>query len=134
MKLTVVKGAVFLVAALLLCGCDAAILVGGKTVGFRSGSFVMTNGTVTKVYPYTYEKVVTAGESAIREVKASQMEKSISISETTLKADLHGDKVTIDITYISQEQTSVAVLVGMAGANSTSELIHERIAAYLRNP
>jgi hypothetical protein len=134
MKLPGGKRSVLLLAAFMLCGCDAAVLVGGKTVGFSSGSFVTTSGAVTRVYPHPYEQVESACENALRELQASQMEKYVSIAETTLKADLRGDKVKIDVTYVSKDQTQVAILVGMAGTNATSELIHERIAGYFRNP
>ncbi len=134
MQLTVGKKAVLLVAILALCGCDAAVLVGGKTVGFNSGSFVMTSGAVTKVYPFSFEKVGLATENALLDLKASRMEKFVSVAETTFRADLQGDKVIIDVTYVSRDQTSVAVRVGMAGTNTASELIHGKITEYLRNP
>ena len=128
------KVAAFIVALLLLSGCDFAFLAGGKTIGINSGRFIYTDGFSAKTYRHPFDQVWHACEGALVDMKASGVEKNKKIATGSIKTVVNGDKVTIEVTYVSAEQTSVAVLIGKTGNNAASELIHEKIASNLQNP
>ena len=119
------------VGALLLSGCDAALTVGGRTIGVSSGNFVFTDGYLTGSYNFAIDKVWKACEKTLINMKASEIEKNMKISTGNMTAVIQDDKVRINVEYISPEQTSVSIRVGMAGNNLASQLIHGKIAENL---
>lgn len=122
-----------LAGVVLLAGCDAAFVAGGRTIGFNSGRFVFTDGSRVRVYPFPLPVVQRAAEEVLREMKVENLEKSGGIARSSLKGTVHDDKVSIQIAYVAADQTSVAVLVGMGGTYTAAQLIHERIAEVLRH-
>ena len=122
------------ILALLLLGCDAAVLVGGRTIGISSGQFVNKDGAVEKLYALPFEEVWPACEKALMDMKASDVEMTRKIAAGSMRAIVRGDKVIVNISYVSEQRTTVAVLVGTAGNNTASELIHEKILEILRRP
>ena len=119
------------ISVLLISGCDAALTVGGKTMGVRSGNFIFTDGYLTTSYNFPLDKVWKACQKTLTDVKASGLDKKMKISTGAMTAVVHDEKVRINIEYVSPEKTLVAVLVGMAGNNMASQLIHEKIAGNL---
>jgi hypothetical protein len=119
------------IGVLLISGCDAALTVGGKTMGVRSGNFIFTDGYLAASYNFSLDKVWKACEKTMTEVKASGLDKKMKISTGVMTAVVHDEKVQINIEYLSQEKTMVAIRIGMAGNNMASQLIHEKIAGNL---
>jgi len=116
------------IGVLLISGCDAALTVGGKTMGVRSGNFIFTDGYLTTSYNFSLDKVWKACEKTMTDMKASDLDKKMKISTGAMTAVIHDEKVQINIEYISQEKTLVAIRIGMAGNNMAAQLIHEKIA------
>ncbi|MEI8173756.1 MAG: DUF3568 family protein, partial [Deltaproteobacteria bacterium] len=77
------------------------------------------------------DKVWKACEKTMTDVKASGLDKKMKISTGAMTAVVHDEKVQINIEYVSQEKTMVAIRIGMAGNNMASQLIHEKIAGNL---
>ena len=122
------------ILTLLLFGCDAAVLVDGRTIGISSGQFVNKDGAVTKLYAIPFEEAWPACEKALKDMKASDLEKTRKIASGSMRAIVRGDNVIVNISYVSEERTTVAVLAGAAGNNAASELIHVKILEILRRP
>lgn len=113
---------------MMLSGCDAALTVGNRTIGVTSGQFLFTDGYLSSHYNYPLNRVWEACEQVITEMKATNVEKNLKISRGTINAVAHDEKIQILVEYVSKEQTSVSIRVGVSGNNMASQLIHEKIA------
>jgi len=111
-----------------MAGCDAALTLGGKTIGISSGDFIYTDGYLNTYYNYPLDKVWKACEQTLADMKASGIERERKISSGSITAVAHDEKVHILVEYVSNTQTSVSVRVGLSGNNIASQLIHEKIA------
>lgn len=116
------------ISVLLISGCDTALTVGGKTMGIRSGNFIFTDGYLTTSYNFPLDKVWKACEKTMTDMKASGLDKKMKISTGAMTAVVQDEKVRINIEYVSQEKTLVAIRIGIAGNNLASQLIHDKIA------
>ena len=116
-----------LAALVLLIGCDAALTVGSKTVGVRSGHFIFTDGYLRSTYNAPFDVVWPAAEKTLLELKAKDIEKKREIATGAMKAVVQDENVVVQIEYVEKNSTAVGVRVGMAGNNLASELIHERL-------
>jgi hypothetical protein len=116
------------ISVLLISACDTAFTVGGRTMGVRSGNFIFTDGYLTSSYNFSLDKVWKACEKTMTDMKASGLDKKMKISTGAMTAVVNDEKVQINVEYVSQEKTLVAIRIGMAGNNMASQLIHEKIA------
>lgn len=121
-------GILIILAIAGLAACDAAISVGGRTVGLRGGKFLYSDGFVLAKYPHPFEKVWEACEKATRDIKASEVEKTLRIGAGQIKARVNDEPVTILVKYIDKNETSVSVRVGLMGNALASQMFLDRIA------
>ena len=125
----------FLIPALLLiAGCDTALTVGAKTIGIRSGEFIYTDGYLRATYTFPIDRVWPACEKTLTGMKAIDVERIRKISQGTFTAMIHDEKVRISVDYVEKEITAVSIMVGTAGNNLASQLIHDRLATTLKTP
>lgn len=118
----------FLIVIALTAGCDAALIVGDKTIGVSAGDFIYTDGYLNRFYHFPLDKVWTSCEHTLADMKASVMEKERKIASGNITATAHDEKIQITVEYVSKTQTSVSVRVGVSGNNMASQLIHDKIA------
>jgi len=118
----------FIFCTVLAYGCDASFTVGNRTIGVNSGNFIFTDGSLTTNYRYPFDEVWKACEQALEDVKATAVEKNLKIASGTMNSVAQDEKLQIHVEYVSKDQTSVSVRVGMTGNNMASQLIHEKIA------
>jgi len=123
-----------LAALLLIAACDTAFTVGSKTLGFRSGEFIYTDGYLRTTYPFPLEKIWAAGEKTLAELKASEIERIKRIATASFVALIQDEKVRISIEYLDKQTTAVSIMVGTGGNNLASQLIHDRLARNLQTP
>lgn len=123
----------FVPALLIITACDTSLSVGRKTIGIRSGEFIYTDGYLRTTYPFPIEKVWSACEMTLRDLKADDVEKNRKIATGKLTALIQDDKVQILVDYLEKEITSVSIMAGPSGSALASQLIHDRIAAVLKN-
>lgn len=67
-------------------------------------------------------------------MKASAIERKQKISTATISAIAYDEKINIVVEYLSKDQTTVSVRVGLSGNNIASQLIHDKIAENLVKP
>jgi len=126
-------GLMLLIPALLpITACDTALSVGSRTIGIRSGEFIYTDGYLRTTYASPLEKVWSACENALTDLKATDVERIKSIATGKFTAFILDDKVRISVDYVERNITAVSVMVGPSGNNLASQLIHERIANVLK--
>ncbi len=121
-------------ALLMIAACDTSLTVGRKTIGIRSGEFLYTDGYLRATYNFPFEKVWAACEKTLTDLKADDVERKQKIATGSLTALIQDDKVRISVDYVEKEMTSVSVMAGPSGSTLASQLIHDRIAAVLKNP
>jgi hypothetical protein len=128
-------GAMFLIPALLLItGCDTALTVGSKTIGIRSGELIYSDGYLQATYTYPMEKVWTACEKTLADIKATDVERIRKIARASFTAMVQDEKVRISVEYVEKDMTTVSIMVGLSGDNFASQLLHDRIAGVLKTP
>ncbi len=118
----------------LLCGCDAALVMNGKIMGVSSGRFIYQDGYVITDYKTDINIVWNACEKAIKDLKATDIQKDRKIATGSIKAIIQDEKVTILVEYVATNLTTVSVTAGMVGNNMASRMIHDKIAGNLVNP
>lgn len=121
-------------ALLMIAACDTSLTVGRKTIGIRSGEFLYTDGYLRATYTFPFEKVWSACEKTLIDLKANDIERKRKIAAGILTALIQDEKVRISVDYVEKEMTSVSVMAGPSGSTLASQLIHDRIANVLQNP
>jgi hypothetical protein len=123
-----------LIGILLIAGCDTALTVGSQTIGVSSGKLIYTEGYLMASYNYPIDKVWKACEQTFADMKATAVEKNLKIAVGTMNAIVYDEKIQILIEYMSKDQTSVSVRVGLSGNNIASKLILDKITNNLLKP
>ncbi|MHB9098272.1 MAG: DUF3568 family protein [Syntrophales bacterium] len=121
-------------ALLTIAACDTALTVGSKTIGIRSGEFIYTDGYLRAIYNFPLEKVWSACEKTLTDLKATDVERIKKIATGNFTAFILDDKVRISVEYVEKEMTAVSIMVGSSGNNLASQLIHDRIGNILKAP
>jgi hypothetical protein len=121
-------GFIIVLFSLLLCsGCDTAVITNGNVMGIQSGQFLYKNGYLQANYSSDIDHVWQACEQTLQELNASNIRKERKIASGTLTADVHEDKIIMDIAYVEKDKISVSVLAGIGGSQLAARLIHEKI-------
>jgi hypothetical protein len=120
-------------ALLAIAACDTALTVGSRTIGIRSGEFIYTDGYLRTTYQFPMEKVWSACDKTLADLKATDVDRIKKIATGNFTAFVQDEKVRISVEYVEKEITAVSVMVG-SGNNLASQLIHDRIANILKAP
>ncbi len=124
----VISATLTVMIVILISACDAAINVGGRTLGVQGGKFIYSDGFVLAKYPHPYEKVWEASEKAIADLKAQEVSITQKIGAGQIKARLKEEQVTVLVKYLSKTETSVSVRVGIMGNPLAAQMFHDRIS------
>ncbi len=120
-------------ALLTIAACDTALTVGSRTIGIRSGEFIYTDGYLRANYNFPMEKVWSACEKTLADLKATDIDRIKKIATGNFTAFIQDEKVRISVEYVEKEITAVSIMVG-SGNNLASQLIHDRIGNILKAP
>jgi hypothetical protein len=118
----------------ILCGCDAALIMNGKIMGVSSGRFIYQDGYLTTNYKADINSVWSACEKAVKDLKATAVQKERKIATGSIKATISDEKLTILVEYVATNLTTVSVIVGIAGNNMASRMIQDKIAENIVKP
>jgi len=108
-------------------GCAAAV-VGGAAVGAGSGTFFYINGELKTDYYYSFEKVWSACEKTVADMRGLDVEPLKEIGSGKITALIENEKVQITANYKAKNVTTVSVRVGVMGDKLASQLLHDKIA------
>ena len=134
MKMRLLRVILLFPALLLITACDTALTVGSKTLGIRSGELIYADGYLRATYNFPFDTVWLACEKTLTGLKATDVERIRKIATGSFVAMVQDDKVKISVEYVEKGMTAVSIMVGTAGNNLASQLIHDRIAGLLKNP
>jgi hypothetical protein len=121
-----------IIGILLMIGCDAALVRDGRVIGVHSGQFIYTDGYLRMNYQFPLDAVWAACQKTVVDMKGAKISSDKKIASGTITSIIQDEKVTIVNEYVSKDMTTVSVLVGLAGNNIASQLIHEKIGLYLQ--
>ena len=108
-------------------GCAAAV-VGGAAAGAGSGTYFYINGELKTDYYYPLDKVWTACEKTVADMRGIDVEPVKEISSGKITAMIDNEKVQITANYKAKNVTTVSVRVGVMGDRLASQLLHDKIA------
>lgn len=119
---------------LFLSGCATALVVGGAAVGAGTGTYMYVNGELRTDYSASFDQVWSACEKTIAELRGTDVQPARELAKGNIHAVINDEKVKFDVTYRTKNQTTVAIRVGWVGNKMSSQLLHDKIAAYLAKP
>jgi len=116
-----------MVGLFVLTGCAAA-LVGGAVVGAGTGTYMFINGELKTDYNYNFDKVWSAGEKTVAQMRGTDVVPAKGIGTGHIDAVINGEKVRIAVAFKEKTITSVGIRVGMVGDETASRMIQANIA------
>ncbi|MDI6777172.1 MAG: DUF3568 family protein [Syntrophales bacterium] len=111
----------------LVSGC-AALAVGGAAVGAGSGTYLYINGELKTDYYFSFEKVWTACEKTVADMRGVNVVPYKEIGRGTISATINDEKVQFTVRYKAKDVTTVAIRVGLLGNKLSSQLLHDKIS------
>jgi len=118
--------ALFVMGALLISGCTAA-LIGGAAIGAGSGTYFYISGELKTDYYQSFDSVWKACEKTVADMRGVDVRPDKEIGKGKITTIIEEDKVQIEITYKAKNVTTVSIRVGMIGNKLSSQLIHDKI-------
>lgn len=115
----------------LFSGCAAILGVGGAAVVAGTGTYLYVNGELKTDYPASFDNVWSACEKTVADMRGTEVQPVKEIAQGKITAIIKEEKVKIEITYRSKNQTSVGIRVGLVGNKLSSQLLHDKIAENL---
>jgi hypothetical protein len=116
-----------IVGVFFTSGCPAAV-VGGAAVGAGSGTYFYIDGEFKTDYYYSLEKVWSACEKTVADMRGLDVEPLKEIGSAKITAMIENEKVQITANYKAKDVTTVSVRVGVMGDRLASQLLHDKIA------
>jgi len=110
----------------LTCGC-AALVAGGAAVGAGAGTYIFVNGELKTDYPYAFDKVWTACEKTVVDMRGTAVDPRKEISEGTISTRINDEIVKFTVKYKDKNMTTVGIRVGIVGDQNASKLIHNKV-------
>ena len=111
------------------CGAEVPLIIGAAaTGGAGSGTYYYINGELKADYNFPLEKVWTACEKTVADMRGLDVEPSKEIARGTINAFIDDEKVKIIVEYKARNVTTVAIRVGVFGSKLSSQLLHDKIA------
>ncbi len=121
---------VLLSAFFLFSGC-AVLAVGGAAVGAGTGTYLYIDGELKTDYAHSFDKVWAACEKTIADMRGMEVRPVKEIAQGKITTTINDEKVKIEVSYKSKDQTSVSIRVGLVGNKLSSQRLHDKIAENL---
>lgn len=119
--------ALLIIVIFFTSGCAAAV-VGGAAAGAGSGTYFYINGELKTDYYYPLDKVWTASEKTVADMRGLDVEPLKEIGSGKITAMIENEKVQISLSYKAKNVTTVSIRVGVMGDRLASQLLHDKIA------
>ncbi|MFQ6672934.1 MAG: DUF3568 domain-containing protein [Candidatus Tectimicrobiota bacterium] len=122
---------VILLIGLVSAGCGGvALLATGAGVGV--GTYAWIQGELKRSYPATYDTVWNAARDALQSLEMPVLsEQRDALKGTIMAKRADGNDVRVNVKYLTDRTTEVAVRVGLFGDRAASTMIHESIQTRL---
>jgi len=111
----------------LTFGC-AVLAVGGAAAGAGAGTYLYVNGELKTDYPYSFDKVWSACERAVADMRGTAVEPKKEIGHGTISTKIKDEPVKVTIMYKDKNLTTVGIRVGIMGNQASAKVIHDRVS------
>jgi hypothetical protein len=118
------------VLVLAAAGC-APMLVGGAVAVSGSGTYFYINGELKTDYYASFDKVWSACEQTLADMRAIDVEPKKEIGYGSIAATINDEKVQFKVEYKAKNATTVSIRVGLLGDKLASQLLHDKVSDYL---
>jgi hypothetical protein len=117
--------------ALSLAGCATPVLMGGAVAMSGSGTYFYINRELKTDYYAPFDKVWSACEQTLAEMRAVSVEPKKEIGSGSIEAVINDEKVQFKVEYKAKNTTTVSIRVGLVGNKLASQLLHDKVSDYL---
>ncbi|PKN19777.1 MAG: hypothetical protein CVU71_05225 [Deltaproteobacteria bacterium HGW-Deltaproteobacteria-6] len=121
---------ILLSALFLFSGC-AVLAVGGAAVSAGTGTFLYIDGELKTDYAASFDKTWSACEKMVADMRGMEVRPVKEIAQGKITTVINDEKVKIEVTYRTKDQTNVSIRVGLVGDKLSSQRLHDKIAENL---
>ena len=109
----------------LVYGCELLLL--GGAVGTGTGTYLYMNGEIQGPYSFPLDKVWTACEKTMVDLRASNVKKTKAISVGKISAIINEKPLELTAKYEGKNKTTVTIRVGLFGDETASKFLYDKI-------
>ena len=112
----------------IISACGPEVLVIGGIVGSGAGTYYFINGELVTDYSTPIDKVWSACEKTIADMRGKEVEPKREIGTGTIKTVINDENVKFSVNYKSKDMTTVGIRVGIFGNKLSSQLLHDKVS------
>ena len=112
----------------IISACGSEVLVIGGIVGSGAGTYYFINGELATDYSAPIDKVWSACEKTIADMRGKEVEPNREIGTGTIKAVINDESVKFSVNYKSKDMTTVGIRVGIFGNKLSAQLLHDKVS------
>lgn len=110
----------------LTCGCEL-LFIGGLGAGAGTGTYFYLEGKVHGSYNSPFDKVWTACEKTLVDLRAVNVQKTKSIGSGEISATINNIKAEITVKYEERNKTAITIRRGFFGDETASKFLYDKI-------
>ena len=112
----------------IISACGPEVLVIGGIVGSGAGTYYFINGELVTDYSVPIDKVWSACEKTIADMRGKEVEPNREIGTGTINAVINDESVKFSVNYKSKDMTTVGIRVGIFGNKLSAQLLHDKVS------
>jgi hypothetical protein len=112
----------------IISACGPEVLVIGGIVGSGAGTYYFINGELVTDYSVPIDKVWSACEKTIADMRGKEVEPKREIGTGTIKTVINDESVKFSVNYKSKDMTTVGIRVGIFGNKLSAQLLHDKVS------
>jgi hypothetical protein len=112
----------------IISACGPEVLIIGGIVGSGAGTYYFINGELVTDYSTPIDKVWSACEKTIADMRGKEVEPKREIGTGTINAVINDESVKFSVNYKSKDMTTVGIRVGIFGNKLSSQLLHDKVS------
>jgi hypothetical protein len=112
----------------IISACGPEVLVIGGIVGSGAGTYYFINGELVTDYSVPIDKVWSACEKTIADMRGKEVEPKREIGTGTIKTVINDENVKFSVNYKSKDVTTVGIRVGIFGNKLSAQLLHDKVS------
>ena len=117
-----------LLSFFIISACGPEVLVIGGIVGSGAGTYYFINGELVTDYSVPIDKVWSACEKTIADMRGKEVEPKREIGTGTIKAVINDESVKFSVNYKSKDMTTVGIRVCIFGNKLSAQLLHDKVS------
>jgi len=112
----------------IISACGPEVLIIGGIVGSGAGTYYYINRELVTDYSAPIDKVWSACEKTIADMRGKEVEPNREIGTGTINAVINDESVKFSVNYKSRDLTTVGIRVGIFGNKLSSQMLHDKVS------